>query len=133
MVRLAQFGCGVSSPQYSRVMLTVIPMGDLRRILSLKVRIAQKRIRVREKERESTMDAVEATILGLKTKSGLRPYSRYKAGLYTGEAATYKVINRMVQIQVQSRIQATGKRGRVINKEKDKCKSEQGFKGGKGQ
>ena len=79
-------------------MLTVIPMGDLRRILSLKVRIAQKRMRVREKERKSTMDAVEATILGLITKSGLRPYSRYKAGLYTGEAATYKAINRMVQI-----------------------------------
>ena len=36
-------------------MLTVIPMGDLRRILSLRVKTAQKRIRVREKERESTM------------------------------------------------------------------------------
>ena len=34
-------------------MLTVIPKGDLRRILSLRVRIAQKRMRVREKERES--------------------------------------------------------------------------------
>ena len=55
MVRLARFGCGVSGSQYSRVMLTVIPMGDLRRILSLKVRIARKRMRVREKERESTM------------------------------------------------------------------------------
>ena len=70
--------------------------------------------------------------LDLITKSGLRPYSRYKAGLYTGEAATYKAINRMVQIQVQSRIQATGKGGRVINKEKDKSEREQGFKGGKG-
>ena len=70
-------------------MLTVIPMGDLRRILSLKVKTARKRMRVREKERESTMDAVEATILGLITKSGLRPYSRYKASLYTVEAATY--------------------------------------------
>ena len=65
MARLVQFGCGVSSPQYSRVMLTVIPMGDLRRILSLKVKIARKRIRMREKESESTMDAVEATTLGL--------------------------------------------------------------------
>ena len=73
---------------------------------------------------------MEATTLGLITKSGLRPYSRYKASLYTGEAATYKAINRMVQIHVQSRIQATGKRGRVISKEKDKCKNEQGFKGG---
>ena len=36
-------------------MLTVIPMGDLRRILSLRVKTAQKRMRVREKERESTM------------------------------------------------------------------------------
>ena len=36
-------------------MLTVIPMGDLRRILSLKVKIARKMIRVRENERESTM------------------------------------------------------------------------------
>ena len=73
---------------------------------------------------------MEATTLGLITKSGLRPYSRYKASLYTGEAATYKAINRMVQIRVQSRIQATGKGGRVISKEKDKCESEQGFKGG---
>ena len=55
MVRLARFGCGVSGLQYSRVMLMVIPMGDLRRILSLKVRIALKRMRMREKERESTM------------------------------------------------------------------------------
>ena len=70
-------------------MLTVIPMGDLRRILSLNVKTARKRMRVREKERESTMDAVEATMLGLITKSGLRPYSRYKASLYTVEAATY--------------------------------------------
>ena len=31
---------------------------------------------------------MEATTLGLKTKSGLRPYSRYKLGLYTVEAAT---------------------------------------------
>ena len=85
-------------------MLTVIPKGDLRQILSLKVRIARKRMRVREKERESTTDAGEATMLGLKTKSGLRPYSRYKASLYTVEAATYWAINRMVQIQVQSRI-----------------------------
>ena len=36
-------------------MLAVIPKGDLRRILSLRVRITQKRIRVREKERESTL------------------------------------------------------------------------------
>ena len=36
-------------------MLTVIPKGDLRRILSLRVRIAWKRMRVREKERESTL------------------------------------------------------------------------------
>ena len=55
MARLVQFGCGVSGPQYSRVMLTVIPMGDLRRILSLRVKIARKRMRVRENERESTM------------------------------------------------------------------------------
>ena len=33
----------------------MIPMGDLRRILSLSVKTAQKKIRVREKERESTM------------------------------------------------------------------------------
>ena len=32
---------------------------------------------------------MEATTLGLITKLGLRPYSRYKAGLYTVEAATY--------------------------------------------
>ena len=70
-------------------MLTVIPIGDLRRILSLRVKIARKRMRVRAKERESTMDVVEATTLGLITKSGLRPYSRYKASLYTVEAATY--------------------------------------------
>ena len=75
-------------------MLTVIPMGDLRRILSLNVKIARKRMRVRAKERESTMDAVEATTLGLKTKSGLRPYSRYKSSLYTTEAAALKAINR---------------------------------------
>ena len=75
-------------------MLTVIPRGDLRRILSLRVRIARKRMIFRERERESTMDAVEATTLGLKTKSGLRPYSRYKSSLYTMEAATQKVINR---------------------------------------
>ena len=36
-------------------MLTVIPIGDLRRILSLKVKMARKKMRVREKERESTM------------------------------------------------------------------------------
>ena len=36
-------------------MLIVIPIGDLRRILSLKVKIARKRMRVREKERESTL------------------------------------------------------------------------------
>ena len=36
-------------------MLTVIPIGDLRRILNLKVKTARKRMRVREKERESTM------------------------------------------------------------------------------
>ena len=36
-------------------MLTVIPIGDLRRILSLKVKMARKRMRVREKERESTI------------------------------------------------------------------------------
>ena len=56
--------------------------------------MARKKMRVREKERESTMDAVEATILGLKTKSGLRPYSRYKSSLYTMEAAALKAINR---------------------------------------
>ena len=75
-------------------MLTVIPKGDLRQILSLKVRIAQKRIRVREKEREFTTDIGEVTMLGLKTKSGLRPYSRYKSSLYTTEAAALKAINR---------------------------------------
>ena len=37
-------------------MLTVIPIGDLRRILSLKVKMARKKMRVREKERESTME-----------------------------------------------------------------------------
>ena len=36
-------------------MLTVIPIGDLRQILSLRVKMAQKRMRVRAKERESTM------------------------------------------------------------------------------
>ena len=36
-------------------MLTVIPMGDLRRILSLRVKTARKRMRVRVKERESTL------------------------------------------------------------------------------
>ena len=36
-------------------MLTVIPIGDLRRILSLKVKMARKGMRVREKERESTV------------------------------------------------------------------------------
>ena len=36
-------------------MLTVIPRGDLRQILSLKVKMARKRMRVREKERESTL------------------------------------------------------------------------------
>ena len=76
----------------------MIPIGDLRQILSLKVKTARKRMRVREKERESTMNAVEATTLGLKTKSGLRPYSRYKASLYTGEAATYWAINQTEQI-----------------------------------
>ena len=33
----------------------VIPRGDLRQILSLRVKTARKRMRVREKERESTM------------------------------------------------------------------------------
>ena len=37
---------------------------------------------------------MEATTLGLKTKSGLRPYSRYKSSLYTTEAAALKAINR---------------------------------------
>ena len=37
-------------------MLTVIPIGDLRRILSLRVKTARKRMRVREKEREFTME-----------------------------------------------------------------------------
>ena len=110
-------------------MLTVIPMGDLRRILSLRVKTARKRMRVRENERESTMDAVEATTLGLITKSGLRPYSRYKAGLYTGEAATYWAINRTEQILVQSRIRATGQGGQVIKRRKGKCEVKQGFKG----
>ena len=32
-------------------------------------------------------------MLELITKSGLRPYSRYKASLYTREAATYWAIN----------------------------------------
>ena len=36
-------------------MLTVIPKGDLGRILSLNVKIARKRMRVIEKERESTL------------------------------------------------------------------------------
>ena len=36
-------------------MLTVIPMGDLRRILSLRVKTVRKRMRVRAKERESTL------------------------------------------------------------------------------
>ena len=39
-------------------------------------------------------DAVEATTLGLITKSGLRPYSRYKSSLYTTEAAALEAINR---------------------------------------
>ena len=89
----------------------MIPMGDLRRILSLRVKMARKRMRVRESERESTMDAVEATTLGLITKSGLRPCSRYKLNLYTTEAATYEAINRTVQTCVQPRIQATGSKG----------------------
>ena len=36
-------------------MLTVILIGDLRRILSLKVKIARKRMRFKERERESTI------------------------------------------------------------------------------
>ena len=111
-------------------MLTVIPMGDLRQILSLSVKMVQKRMRVREKERESTMDTVEATTLGLKTKSGLRPCSRYKLSLYTTEAATYKAINRTVQTCVQSRIQATGSKGSSHEEKRDKCDGNQGFKSG---
>ena len=72
MVRLARVVCGVSGPQYSRVMLTVIPIGDLRRILSLKVKMARKRMRVIEKERESTMDAVEATRLWIDNQVRLK-------------------------------------------------------------
>ena len=75
-------------------------------------------MRVRAKERESTMDAVEATTLGLITKSGLRPYSRYKLSLYTTEAATYKAINRTVQTCVQPRIQATGSKSRVMKRKR---------------
>ena len=95
-------------------MLTVIPRGDLRRILSLRVRIARKRIMFREKERESTMDAMEATILGLKTKSGLRPYSRYKSSLYTTEAAALKAINRRRKQWYIPGYKLLGQRGRVI-------------------
>ena len=69
-------------------------------------------------------------MLGLRTKSGLRPCSRYKLSLYTTEAATYKAINRTVQTCVQPRIQATGSRGSSHNEEKDKCNGNQGFKGG---
>ena len=61
---------------------------------------------------------MEATTLGLKTKSGLRPYSRYKASLYTVEAATYWAINRTRQTRVQPRIRATGSRDRVMRVKK---------------
>ena len=50
----------------------MIPMGDLRRILSLKVKIARKKMRVREKERESTMDALEATRLWIDNQVRLK-------------------------------------------------------------
>ena len=53
-------------------MLTVIPKGDLRQILSLRVRIARKRMIVRERERESTMDAVEATRLWIDNQVRLK-------------------------------------------------------------
>ena len=53
-------------------MLTVIPIGDLRWILSLRVKTARKRMRVREKERESTMDAVEATRLWIDNQVRLK-------------------------------------------------------------
>ena len=78
-------------------MLTVLLKGDLRRILSLKVKIAQKKMRVREKERESTLGRRGSNNAWIETKSGLRPYSRYKSSLYTTEAATYKAINWMTQ------------------------------------
>ena len=41
-----------------------------------------KRIRVKQIVKEATLKTGEAT-LGLLTKSGLRPNSRYKASLYT--------------------------------------------------
>jgi hypothetical protein len=45
----------------------------------------ERMIRARERvnERARAFSAVEATTLGLQTKLGLRPNSRYKAGLYT--------------------------------------------------
>ena len=63
----------------------VILKGDLRQILSLRVRIARKRMRLEKRKGNPQWDAVEATMLGLKTKSGLRPYSRYKTSfIYYG-------------------------------------------------
>ena len=70
-------------------------------------------------------------MLGLITKSGLRPYSRYKASLYTGDAATYWAINRTAKHKYSLGYKLLGKRGRVIRQRKGKCESEQGFKGGK--
>ena len=39
--------------------------------------------REREMVKEFTLKMVQATTLGLETKSGLRPNSRYKTSLYT--------------------------------------------------
>jgi hypothetical protein len=52
--------------------------GRLRRSLSLKVRITERITREREMVKEFTLKDGEATTLGLRTKSGLRPNSRYK-------------------------------------------------------
>ena len=56
----------------------VIEKGRLRLRLSLKVRITVKRMRQKEMVKEVTLERlVKATTLGFRTKSGLRPNSRY--------------------------------------------------------
>ena len=67
-------------------------------------------------------------MLGLITKSGLRPYSRYKSSLYTTEAATLKAINRRHKQEYIPGYKLLGRRGRVIRQERGKCESDQGFK-----
>ena len=76
-------------------MLAVIPKGDLRWSLSLSIKTVQKRMRVIEKERESTLGCRRSNNTWIENQVRLlRPYSRYKSSLYTTEAATHKAINR---------------------------------------